>query len=69
MTRSVAMRAFACFMTIAALVASIGMASYVPIAEVLFLNSASLCAVFMLFGLAMPAAPSLVPVRVRRRRS
>jgi hypothetical protein len=63
------MRAFAFFMTIAALVASIGMATYVPIAEVLFLISASLCAVVLLFGLAMPPAQSLVPVRVRRRRS
>jgi hypothetical protein len=67
MTRSVAMRALAFFMTIAALAASIVIATYVPMTEVLFLISASLCAVFLVFGLAMPAqAP--VPVRVRRRR-
>ena len=68
MTRSVAMRAVAFFMTIAVLVASIGMATYVPIAEVLFAISASLCAIFLLFGLTMPPKQSLVPVRVRSRR-
>jgi hypothetical protein len=62
------MRAFAIFMTIAAFVASIGMATYVPVAEVLFLISASLCAIFLLFGLAMPPKQALVPVRVRSRR-
>lgn len=67
MTRSVAMRALAFFMIIAAFVASVGIASYVPLAEVLFLISASLCAVLLLFGLAMPARAA-VPVRVRRRR-
>jgi len=67
MTRSVALRAFSFFVTIAALVASIGMASYVPLAEVLFLITAA-CVVLLVFGFAAPPAQSLVPVRIRRRR-
>jgi len=68
MTRSVALRAFSFFVTIAALVASIGMASYVPLAEVLFLITAAMCVVLLVFGFAVPPAQSLVPVRIRRRR-
>jgi len=61
------MRALTFLMTIAALVASIAMATFVPIAEVLCLIGASLCAVLVVRDLATPAQ-ALVPVRVRRRR-
>jgi hypothetical protein len=67
MTRSVAFRAFLFFTACAVLFAVTGFLSQVPVAEVLFLISASLCAVTLFFALATPAyAP--VPVRVRRKR-
>ena len=67
MTRSVALRAFLFFTACAALFAVTGIASQVPVAEVLFLISASLCGIMLCIALATPAhAP--VPVRVRRRR-
>jgi hypothetical protein len=50
----------------AALFASVGIVSHVPVAEALFLISASLCGLMLLFVVAMPA-PAPVPVRVRRR--
>jgi hypothetical protein len=64
MTRSVAFRASAIFVLFAMLFASVGVASHVPIAEILFLISGSLCAVMFLFAMAAPAP---VAVRVRRR--
>ena len=67
MTRSVALRAFLFFTARAAVFAVTGIASQVPVAEVLFLISGSLCGLMLCFALAAPAhAP--VPVRVRRRR-
>ena len=66
MTRSVALRALA-FFVISAVFASIGIASYVPVAEALFAISCSLGALMLVFSLNVPTqAP--VPVRVRRRR-
>ena len=67
MTRFVAFRVFIIFMTLAALAAVTGLASHVPLAEVVFLVSAGLGGLMLAFGLSTPAhAP--VPVRVRRRR-
>jgi phosphotransferase system glucose/maltose/N-acetylglucosamine-specific IIC component len=67
MTRSVAFRASLLFTACAVLFAVTGFASEVPVAEVLFLISGSLCGIMLCFALATPAhAP--VPVRVRRRR-
>jgi hypothetical protein len=67
MTRFVAFRVFMIFMTFAALSAVTGLASQVPLAEVLFLVSAALGGLMLAFALATPVhAP--VPVRVRRRR-
>jgi hypothetical protein len=51
-----------------ALFAVTGFASEVPLAEVMFLVSASLGAVMLFFAMAMPSqAPAPIPVRVRRR--
>ena len=67
MTRSVAFRAFVLFAACAALFAVTGVLSQVPVAEVLFVISASLGGVMLVFAWAAPAyAP--VPVRVRRKR-
>ena len=67
MTRSVAFRAFLFFTACAALFGVTGVLSQVPVAEVLFLISGSLCAMMLVLALAAPAyAP--VPVRVRRKR-
>jgi hypothetical protein len=68
MTRPVAFRAFTFFLIFAALFASIGVASYVPVAEVLFVISASLGAVMFLFFVASAPARVPVPVRIQRRR-
>jgi hypothetical protein len=67
MNRSVALRAFFIFAVVAAFAAITGAASQVELAEVLFLIGGSLSAVMLLFVLMTPS-PSLVPVRVRRRR-
>ncbi|WP_154661275.1 hypothetical protein [Microvirga lotononidis] len=67
MTRSVALRAFCIFAVVTALAAITGMASQVVIAEVLFLIAGSLSALMLFVAWTTPA-PSLVPVRVRRRR-
>ena len=67
MTRSVALRAFLLFTVCAALFAVTGIASYAPVAEVLFVISGALGAILAFFALVTPA-PALVPVRVRRRR-
>jgi hypothetical protein len=54
-------------MVLAAIFASLGIASSVPVAEALSLISGSLCAILFFFGMNTPAhAP--IPVRVRRRR-
>lgn len=67
MTRFVAFRAFMIFITLAVLSAVTGLASQVPLAEVLFLVSAALGGIMLAFALTTPVhAP--VPVRVRRRR-
>ncbi len=67
MTRFVALRVFMTFMTLALLSAAIGLSSHVPLAEALFLVSAALGSVMLIFGLATPVhAP--VPVRVSRHR-
>jgi hypothetical protein len=68
MTRPVAFRAFTFFVIFAALFASIGIAAYVPVAEVLFLIGASLGAVMFLFFVASSPARAPVPVRIQRRR-
>ena len=67
MNRSVALRAFFMFAALTVLTAVTGFASHVKIAEVLFLICGSLSAMMLFFALTVPA-PSLVPVRVRRRR-
>jgi hypothetical protein len=67
MTRSVAFRAFLFFTACAVLFAVTGILSQVPVAEVLFLITGSLCAVMMLYAASVPS-PAPVPVRVRRRR-
>jgi hypothetical protein len=67
MTRSMALRALTFFIISSVVFASVGLASYVPAAEVLFAISGALCALMLVFAVGMPAqAP--VPVRVRRRR-
>jgi hypothetical protein len=71
MTRFVAFRVFMIFITLAALSAATGLASQVPLAEVLFLVSASLGGIMLALGLALGLATPAhapVPVRVRRRR-
>ena len=66
MTRFAALRASVLFVVLAAVFATLGIASHVPVAEALFLISGSLCAILFFFGMNTPArAP--VPVRVRRR--
>ncbi len=67
MNRSVALRAFFMFAALTVLAVVTGLASHVTIAEVLFLICGSLSAMMLFFALTVPA-PSLVPVRVRRRR-
>ena len=66
MNRSVALRASVFFVFLATIFASVGLASQVPTAEILFLISASLFAVLFLFGMTAPAH-STVPLRVLRR--
>lgn len=66
MTRSMAFRAFLSFTALTVLFAVTGIASQVPIAEVLFLISGSLGAAMLFFTMVTPVhAP--VPVRVRAR--
>jgi hypothetical protein len=67
MARSVALRAGTIFVLLALVFGAIGMSSYSPIAEAVFLIAGSLCALMLLFAAAIPArAP--VPVRVRHSR-
>jgi hypothetical protein len=66
MTRPVALRVSVIFVLFSVLFASIGMASAVPAAEVLFLICGALCTVTFFFAMTVPAhAPA--PVRVTRR--
>jgi hypothetical protein len=67
MTRSVALRAFILFTVLTLLAGVTGLASQAEIAEVVFLISASLSAILLLFAVTVQA-PAPVPVRVRRRR-
>ena len=67
MDRSVAFRAGIFFTVLAVLFGATGVAAEVPVAEVLFLITASLCAVMMLYAASVPS-PAPVPVRIRRRR-
>ncbi len=67
MNRSVALRAFFMFAALTVLAAVTGLASHVTIAEVLFLICGSLSAMMLFLALTVPT-PSLVPVKVRRRR-
>ncbi len=67
MTRTVAQRASILFLIATALFAAIGLSSYAPAAEALFLIGAPLCAVLLFFGFATPSH-QMVPVRVRRTR-
>jgi hypothetical protein len=67
MNRSVALRAFVMFAVLTVLAAVTGLASHVRIAEVLFLIGGSLSVMMLFFALTVPT-PTLVPVRVRRRR-
>lgn len=66
MTRTVALRAVAIFVTLSIIFASIGASTFSPVAEALFAIAASLCAVMLLFAVAPPARAA-VPVRIRRR--
>ena len=66
MTRSAALRAGTIFVLLALFFGAVGIDTYAPVAEALFLIAASLCAVMLLFAFA-PAAHAPVPVRVKRR--
>jgi hypothetical protein len=67
MDRSVAFRAGIFFTVLTALFGVTGVVAEVPVAEVLFLITGSLCAVMMLYAASVPS-PAPVPVRIRRRR-
>jgi hypothetical protein len=67
MDRPVAVRAGIMFTIFAVLFAATGMASQVPVAEVLFLIAASLCVLMLAFAM-MQLQGSPVPVRARRPR-
>jgi hypothetical protein len=67
MTRTVAFRASALFIALTILFGAVGLGSHAAAAEALFLISASLCAVMLLFAVAAPT-PTAIPVRVRRDR-
>lgn len=67
MNRSIALRTFLIFTILTSLAATVGWASQVEIAEVVFLIGASLSALMLFFVWAMPA-PAPVPVRIRTRR-
>jgi hypothetical protein len=67
MNRSIAIRAFFIFTILTSLAATIGWASQVEIAEIVFLVGASLSALMLFFVWAAPA-PAPIPVRIRNRR-
>jgi hypothetical protein len=67
MTRSAALRAGTIFVLLALFFGVIGVSSYSPVAEALFMIAGSLCALMLLFAFATPTHAT-VPARVRRRR-
>jgi hypothetical protein len=67
MTRPVAMRSAILFIAFSALFAATGLVSGIPLAEILFLITASIGVLMTCFALAS-AVPAPIPVRVRRRR-
>ncbi len=67
MNRIVALRAAVVFVVLTLFSGALGVSSYAPAAEILFLIAASLGAVMLAFGFAMPRH-SPMPVRVRSRR-
>ena len=66
MTRSAALRAGTIFALLALFFGAAGITTYAPVAEALFLVTASVCALMLLFAFA-PAAHAPMPVRVKRR--
>ena len=66
MTRSAALRAGTIFVLLALFFGAVGITTYAPVAEALFLIAGSVCALMLLFAFA-PAAQAPVPVRARRR--
>jgi hypothetical protein len=67
MTRSVAMRSAILFIAFSALFAVTDLASGIPLAEILFLITASVGVLMSGYAAAL-VAPAPVPVRVRHRR-
>jgi len=67
MDRSAALRISALFVLISAFLAATGFAAEVPLAEVLFLVSASFCGLMLIMSLVATPARAPVPVRIRRR--
>jgi hypothetical protein len=68
MTRTVALRASVVFVALTGLFGALGLSAYTPIAEILFLISASVGGLMLGFAVATPRhAP--VPVRIRSRAS
>jgi hypothetical protein len=66
MTRSAALRAGTIFVLLALFFGAVGITTYAPVAEALFLIAASLCTLMLLFAFA-PTVLAPVPVRVKRR--
>ena len=66
MTRSAALRAGTIFVLLALFFGAVGINTYAPVAEALFLVTASVCALMLLFAFA-PAVHAPVPVRARHR--
>jgi hypothetical protein len=66
MTRSAALRAGTIFVLLALFFGAVGLDTYAPVAEALFLIAGSLCALMFLFAFA-PTVHAPVPVRVKRQ--
>ena len=67
MTRNVALRASTIFVALTLVFGALGLGSHAPVAEALFLITASVCALLFAFAVAAPQHAA-IPVRVRRRR-
>ncbi len=65
MTRMIALRVSAVFVVLTILFGAIGLGSHAALAEAMFLISASICALMLFFGVAIPDRAA-VPVHVRR---
>ena len=65
MTRSAALRAGTIFVLLALFFGAVGITTYAPVAEALFLVTGSVCALMLLLAFA-PTVHAPVPVRVKR---